>query len=165
MVFVLVGCAKPALKPPTQPALDYPHAYKALMVRYRDKMQELAARPLPPKSLPLQQRRTAAAQQAKDIADANADYARQLHLLKPPAEFAETHAASEAMLKVAADDNYQWAEAILHSDRATRARLLKEEEANELKAAQRLQKALKQAGGGAKPLDSLVNELKQGTGR
>jgi hypothetical protein len=131
------------------------------MVRYRDQMTLLTSRPLPPKSLSDRQKRTAIAQQVKDVANAYAGCARELHRLTPPAEFAETHAASENFFTVMADDNYRWAEAILHGNRATRARLEKEANAKELKAAQHLQTAMNRAGVKAKEMDALISELQQ----
>jgi hypothetical protein len=156
-ICVLVGCAKQSPRAP----VDYPHAYKALMFRYRDLVNTLTTRPFPPKSLPRQQRRLALAQQVKDVADAHAAYARELHTLNPPAEFMEVHRASEAMLSGEADDNYRWSEAVLHGNRAANNKLLGVIEANELRASKRLQDALKRAGGDSRELNSLVNELQQ----
>jgi hypothetical protein len=141
------------------PEQRYADTYTALMVRYRDRMNELTSRPMPSDSMSKDQQRTALAQQVDDIARANIEFAAKLNLLKPPAAFQQAHMATLSLYNVVAEGNHQWAETIRHSNREEREHVLQAAEANEAQALTRLQQALKQAGGESQKLQDLITEM------
>ena len=148
-------------------AQDYPNAYKALMVSYREKIGELTARPLPPRSLPKDKKRAALAQQVDDVADADREFVNKLGALHPPPAFQETHRSTRSLFVVSADDTHRWAEAIRHGDRAARVRAEHQLDVDSLASLTRMQSALKDAGGlaQAKEMQGEINQIKQGMGK
>lgn len=143
---------------------DYPHDYKALMEKYRARVTRLTSQPLPPKSAPKEVKRAAIVRQIEDVARAYTDFVGRLSALKPPVRFRDVHSATLTVFQVNAQDYQRWAEAVRHGNRQERDRVLKENEARELKATSALQRALKRAGGSSPQLNSIIGEMRKSIG-
>lgn len=131
------------------------------MISYRNQMKVLAARPMPPASMPKKQKRAVLAQQIDDLADAYTDYAKRLDGLQAPASMREIQSTTHAFFKVSAEDNYRWAEAMRHGDSKTSSQMEHQGEVNELAAMKDIQRALKQTGATAPKLQRVMDTQQQ----
>ncbi len=131
------------------------------MISYRDQIKVLAARPVPPTSMPKAQKRAVIAQQIDDLANAYTDYAKRLDGLQAPPSMREIQSTTEAYFKVSAEDNHHWAEAMRHGDSKTANQVEHQGEVNELAAMKDMQRALKQIGAMAPKLQNAIDTQQQ----